>query len=148
MEDCSYVPTSLQFEDVLPGNYAELLPCVKFLYQKLHAAVEQEADADNAEVFCIEVRFLNLTQNGVEQSLQHYQVIPELRVSNTPEDLFKMISRVLNPGFLVTRHIRDQLSAELNDNALNQRLNPFGAKSPGAKLNKFDHRFLKVLHIQ
>ena len=27
-------------------------------------------------------------------------------------------------------------------------VNPFRAKSPGAKLNKFDRKFLKVLHIQ
>ena len=122
MENHDYIPTSLNYEDVAPANFAELLPVVRFLYNKLVAVVVQEAQDDQQEVFQIQLRFLNLTQNQLNQSFQHFQVIPELRCSNTTPDLYKLICRTLNPAFLVTRNLRDQVSAALNDNDLNQRL--------------------------
>ena len=122
MENHDYIPTSLNYEDVAPANFAELLPVVRFLYNKLVAVVVQEAQDDQQEVFQIQLRFLNLTQNQLNQSFQHFQVIPELRCSNTTPDLYKLICRTLNPAFLVTRNLREQVSAALDDNDLNQRL--------------------------
>lgn len=103
MEDHSYVPDTLDYGDVVPGNMAELVPCVKFLYQKLHAVIEQEGNDNQQEIFRIEV-------------------IPELRCSNNIVDLYKLICRTLNPGFLVTRQLRDQLAEALDSNNMNQRL--------------------------
>ena len=44
MEDTSFVPRDLQYDQVTPGNEAELSPCILFLYDKLHVEIVQEGD--------------------------------------------------------------------------------------------------------
>lgn len=58
MEDLGFIPTSLNYEDVAPGNIAELSPCVRFLYDKIHIVIEQEANADQniPEIFKVQFR--------------------------------------------------------------------------------------------
>ena len=127
MEDLGFIPTSLNYEDVAPGNIAELSPCVRFLYDKIHIVIEQEANADQdiPEIFKIQFRYFNLTAAQVNQSLEHFNIIQELRPAVTEEamyGIYKLMKRTLNPGFPLTRQHRDQLTALLTDNNKNQHL--------------------------
>ena len=111
MEDVSFVPQTIAHEDVTPGNLAELTPLINFLYSKLHVVITREQAGDVAEEFRIELRYFNLTDNQINQSLAQLQVIPELRPDKTLGGLYKMIMRTLNPGFPMTRqHIRSDLT--------------------------------------
>ena len=125
MEDTSFVPRDLQYDQVTPGNEAELSPCILFLYDKLHVEIVQEGDEDNAEEFRLELRFLNVQERVLAANAQHFQIIAELRPEATTFGLYKLIRRATNSGFQLTRQVKERLSALLVIQAKNEKMKIF-----------------------
>ena len=122
MENTDFIPANATFNDILPANIEELLPMVRFIYDKVFVLVEPNEQEPDRETFTVQLRYLNQSLAQINVACNNWNVKPELRPKPGIIGLWQFLMRILNPGFLLTRAIKNQLGTHLTNNEKNNAL--------------------------